>query len=73
MQSQKKADYALKSVDGNKQVRNKARESQLSANLCYCVPEFSNLDIADLPDTNELMKELAAKLDYSCNNEIPMV
>ena len=46
--------------------------SQLSANLCYCVPEFSNLDLADLPDTNELLKELAAKLDYAGCRDIQM-
>ena len=43
----------------------KAKEAGPLNNLCYCVPEFSNLDIAHLPDTDDLLKELAAKLDYS--------
>lgn len=34
------------------------RIQKVSANLCYCVPEFNNLDIAGLPDTNELLSAL---------------
>ena len=37
----------------------------VSTNLCYCVPEFSNLDIVHLPETNDLLRELAAKLDFA--------
>ena len=34
------------------------RIQKVSANLCYCVPEFNNLDVAGLPDTNELLSAL---------------
>jgi len=34
------------------------RIQKVSANLCYCVPEFNNLDIAGLPDTTELLSAL---------------
>ena len=43
----------------------KVKETELSNNLCYCVPEFSNLDMAHLPETSDLLRELANKLDNS--------
>jgi len=39
------------------------RIQKVSANLCYCVPEFSNLDVAGLPDVDELLAALHAKFD----------
>ena len=48
---------------GPSQTHLKVKENTVSTNLCYCVPEFSNLDIAHLPETNDLLRELAAKLD----------
>ena len=38
--------------------------------LCYCVPEFNNLDVSQLPEADDLLQQLAAKLDcpmYSTN------
>ena len=40
-----------------------ASREKVSTNLCYCVPEFSNLDMAGLPDASDLLKELYDKLD----------
>lgn len=45
------------------QTAQKDKIKQNSANLCYCVPEFSNLDLSVLPDTNDLLSVLQEKLD----------
>ena len=47
-------------------VQKKEKAAELGeTNLCYCVPEFSNLDLSGLPDTSEILEALQAKLEGS--------